>query len=59
MTKTEILYEVGKATPPLSLAATKLLGYTLADWVFALGGLLLLLQLGFLIYDRVKKRGRK
>ena len=59
MTKQEILTELAKATPPASLAATVVAGVALSDWVFALGGLLLLCQLVFLFWDRWNKRGTK
>ena len=59
MTKQEILTELAKATPPASLAATVVAGVALSDWVFALGGVLLLCQLGFLLWDRWNKRGSK
>lgn len=56
MIKNEIVIELAKATPPTSLAATVLLGYPLSDWAFALGILLLLLQIFFLLWDKVWKR---
>ena len=58
--KSEVIVELLKATPPVSLAATVLMGYPLSDWAFALGILLLLLQIFFLLRDKLwNKRGRK
>lgn len=58
--KNEVLTELLKATPPTSLAATVLIGYPLSDWAFALGILLLLLQLYFLLREKLwDKRGKK
>ena len=56
MTKQEILTELAKATPPASLAATVVAGVARSDWVFALGGILLLLQIFFLLWDKIWKR---
>ena len=53
MKKETIVEELVKATPADSLSGAVFLGVPLADWVFALGGILLLLQLFFLLRDKV------
>ncbi len=53
MKKETIVEELVKATPAVSLSGAVFLGVPLADWVFALGGILLLLQLFFLLRDKV------
>ena len=50
--KKEVVEELLKATPAVSLRGAVFLGVPLADWVFALGGILLLLQLFFLLRDK-------
>ena len=58
--KNDMVIEIVKATPPTSLSALILMGYPLSDWVFVLGAVLLVLQLYFLIRDKLwRQRGRK
>lgn len=58
--KNDMVIEIVKATPPTSLSAMILMGFPLSDWVFVLGGLLLLLQLYFLLRDKWwRQRGSK
>lgn len=53
MKKETVVEELVKATPAVSLSGAVFLGVPLADWVFAVGGILLLLQLFFLLRDKV------
>jgi len=54
-----------KLAPPLAVGGTTLAGIPLSDIVLALTGLYAVLQIGFLLYDRLwkprkeKKNGRK
>ncbi len=58
--KNDMVIEIVKATPPTSLSALILMGYPLSDWVFVLGAVLLVLQIIFLVRDKVwRQRGRK
>lgn len=56
---------ITKLTPPLTVGGATIAGFQLQDWVLVLTGVYALLQIGFLLYDRLikprkeKRNGRK
>jgi hypothetical protein len=53
--KTELAAEAVKATPPLTVAGLAFAGVSLQDWVLLLTVVYLILQIAFLVYDKLLK----
>lgn len=57
---THAVAEISKATPPIAVGGLTLFGVGLSDWVLILTLIYTILQIGFLIRDKVWRHyGRK
>ena len=54
----DLLVEVAKASPPVTVAGLSLGGVSLQDWVYVLTGVYILLQMILLVYDRLVRKDR-
>lgn len=62
MTKQELAIEAAKAVPPGSTITLSLFGIPLSQWAILLSIIVMLVQLGFMIYNqsrRNKKNGKQ
>lgn len=50
---------VAKVAPPIAVTGMQFFGYAVADWVMVLTLVYTAVQLGLLVWDRIKKRANK
>lgn len=55
MTKQEVAMEVAKAVPPGSTITLSLFGIPLSQWAILLSVIVMLTQLGFMIYNQIQR----